>query len=133
MKCKACGAKPLACHVDGNMKCVGNFPDLCLVMFVSNSMWQQVVGERGELFALGFLQVNSFVLPPPPLKFLSPLCLSASRHSSHCCRTARFSVPSRERKTVKIQRSNQKNKIVSRVQLLKSKCWRKERISDKML
>jgi len=21
MKCKACGAKPLACHVDGNMKC----------------------------------------------------------------------------------------------------------------
>ena len=93
-------------------------------------MWQQAVGKRGELLALGFLQVNSFVLPPPLLKFLSPLCLSASRHSSNCCRTARFSVPSRERKTGRNTESNQKNKIVSRVQLLKSKCWRKERIPD---
>ena len=37
-----------------------------------NAMWQQVVGERGELFALGFLQVNSFVLPPPPLNSCPP-------------------------------------------------------------
>ena len=35
-------------------------------------MWQQVVGKRGELFALGFLQVNSFVLPPPPLNSCPP-------------------------------------------------------------
>ena len=109
---------------------VGNFRLLSLFNLLFNSMWQQAVGKRGELLALGFLQVNSFVLPPPLLKFLSPLCLSASRHSSNCCRTARFSVPSRERKTGRNTESNQKNKIVSRVQLLKSKCWRKERIPD---
>ena len=63
----------------------------------------------------GFSQVNSFVLPPPPLECLSPLSRSASRHSSHCYRTARFSVPSRERKTDRNTESNQKNKIVSSV------------------
>jgi hypothetical protein len=28
--------------------------DSCLCLFLFNSMWQQAVGKRGELFALGF-------------------------------------------------------------------------------
>jgi hypothetical protein len=47
--------------------------DFCLCLFLFNSMWQRTVGERSELFCPGVSQVNSFVLPSPPSKFLSPV------------------------------------------------------------